>query len=111
MRFCSGILLIAIQINLLTGENILFYFGVTGFSHVSSIWPLAQTLAENGHNVTVFTPFPTKQRVKLGVHINEIVSEELLKLFSSKWDTDADLIRQRMNGNQDSFWYEIDSPL
>jgi len=36
------------------GSNILFYFGVGSYSHRISVWPLAEALANKGHQVTFF---------------------------------------------------------
>lgn len=40
--------------------NIVFFFGVSSYSHRVAVWPLAESLAENGHNVTFISPFPAK---------------------------------------------------
>ena len=40
--------------------NILFFFGLAGYSHRLSVWPLVTALADRGHNVT----FLSTQHVK-----------------------------------------------
>ncbi|ODM96456.1 2-hydroxyacylsphingosine 1-beta-galactosyltransferase [Orchesella cincta] len=40
--------------------NILFFFGVSSYSHRLPAWPLVTGLAEKGHNVTFLSPFKAK---------------------------------------------------
>ena len=45
-----------------TGANILFFFIGGTYSHKLSVWPLACSLADKGHNVTVFSRFKMQPR-------------------------------------------------
>lgn len=40
--------------------NIVFYFAVSSYSHRIPAWPLVEALADQGHNVTFVSPFPSK---------------------------------------------------
>lgn len=75
-------------------ENILFYFVITGYSHVNSIWPLAEKLLDEGHNITVLSSFVPKS---LPDHENltVVLSTEVLAIFSEFWDEGSDLIQAR----------------
>ena len=42
------------------GENILFFFCLSTYSHRVSAWPLVEKLAEKGHNVTFLQPYKNK---------------------------------------------------
>ncbi|CAG7724753.1 unnamed protein product [Allacma fusca] len=43
-----------------SGENILFFFGISTYSHRIPVWPLVEKLVEKGHNVTFVSPFSPK---------------------------------------------------
>ncbi|CAG7726044.1 unnamed protein product [Allacma fusca] len=58
---------LAVQKNV-SGENILFYMGVSNYSHRISIWPLVEKLAELGHNVTFISAHPPKSLANPKVH-------------------------------------------
>jgi glucuronosyltransferase len=54
----SSVLLVAPL--LCHGENILFFFGFSTYSHRIAVWPLVQQLADRGHNVTFYQPISPK---------------------------------------------------
>ena len=47
-------------IELASGSKIVFYFARSTYSHRITVWPLAESLAVRGHNVTFVQPFPPK---------------------------------------------------
>lgn len=104
---CLLIIIVILTSNLVKSENVLFYFGITGFSHLHSAFPLAVALADKGHNVTVFTSYPPKK--KPHPNITTILSEDIRALFQANWDEDADLIRDRLQNNHLAFWYSYSS--
>jgi len=61
--------------------NILFFFGVSTYSHRISVWPLVERLADRGDNVTFFQPFrPKKTHPKVKDFMPFEVMEELNSL-------------------------------
>jgi len=79
------------------GANILFYFGVGTYSHRTSVWPLVETLAERGHNVTFLSSFPPKEP---NPKIHEIVISNTLKL-------DVNFVELRANGVGKQVWFVL----
>ncbi|XP_037034451.1 UDP-glucosyltransferase 2-like isoform X2 [Bradysia coprophila] len=58
--FGSVICLAAALLPMVHSANIVFFFGVSSYSHRVAVWPLAEALAENGHNVSFISPYPAK---------------------------------------------------
>lgn len=77
-------LLVTLQLivfaQLALGANILFFHSLATSSHRTSIWPLAEELADRGHNVTYI--FPMDER-RLGNHpqIVELVPSKMLPII------------------------------
>jgi glucuronosyltransferase len=63
--------------NIASGANILFYWGVSGYSHRISVWPLIEKLAEKGHNITFFSPYPSRNPPDPKFKIIDIVPKNL----------------------------------
>jgi len=60
MNLLQLLLPLGILINISSGANILFFFGMSTYSHRLAVWPLVEKLAEKGHNITFLQPFPNK---------------------------------------------------
>lgn len=58
--FGSVIWLASALLPLVNCANIVFFFGVSSYSHRVAVWPLAESLADNGHNITFISPHPAK---------------------------------------------------
>jgi len=61
------------------GENILFYWGVSGYSHRLAVWPLLEALSARGHNVTFISPRKLKGPPKSESLITDIVPKNLAR--------------------------------
>lgn len=85
----------------LKSAKILFYFGVSTYSHRIIAWPLVETLAARGHEVSFLSPFPIK---KPHPNVTDLVPEVLHDLFISHFGQDSDLIRDRFTGNRQAVW-------
>ncbi|CAL8100648.1 unnamed protein product [Orchesella dallaii] len=63
------------------GASILFFHNVASYSHRVATWPLAQALAQRGHQVTVLSPFYFKEP---NPNITEIVPDSVEK-YVDRW--------------------------
>jgi len=59
LKLCSLILLFFL-FNPIVGEKILFFFGLSSYSHRIAVWPLVEELANKGHQVTFLQPHENK---------------------------------------------------
>ncbi|CAG7697976.1 unnamed protein product [Allacma fusca] len=91
--------LLALQNNV-SAENILFFMGVTNYSHRISIWPLVEKLAELGHNITFMSAHPPRALANPKVH--EFVSKGLQKGIASFVSTN--LIEMRSKVGSARMW-------
>ncbi|OXA57065.1 UDP-glucuronosyltransferase 1-8 [Folsomia candida] len=76
LKLLLQIIFLAQSLNYGEGKNIFFYGGVSGISHRISVWPLVEKLADKGHNVTFFSPFPPKVP---NHKVHEIIPENFLQ--------------------------------
>ncbi|CAL8110970.1 unnamed protein product [Orchesella dallaii] len=79
------------------GSNILFFHGVSTASHRTAIWPLAEKLADAGHNVTYI--FPVTKRLGSHPRIEEFAPSKMVPLigdFVSDFDINIRLNDQEM---------------
>ncbi|XP_021955947.1 UDP-glucuronosyltransferase 2B20-like [Folsomia candida] len=86
-------------------ENILFYWGVSGYSHRISVWGLIDKLVEKGHKVTFISPYEAKVPY-FHPNITDIVP---MNLAEDVGIIRIDFISMRLkNGVQaiDDLWYE-----
>lgn len=84
------------------GKNILFFHLLGTSSHRTAIWPLAEQLAERGHNVTYI--FPLKKRVGSHPKVEEIIPQnvvDVLMHFLGDFD-----INFRLNNTVNQFYME-----
>lgn len=79
------------------GAKILFYFGVSGHSHVSSIWPAIEALGDRGHEITILTSIPPKMSHPA---VSVVFVPEMFEVFKDIWDEGGDLLTGRFIGNQ-----------
>jgi len=70
-------LVLIVGINFVSGANILFYWGVSGYSHRISIWPLVEALSERGHKITFFSPYESRDPPNPKYTIQDIVPKNL----------------------------------
>ncbi|KAJ6643627.1 UDP-glucosyltransferase 2 [Pseudolycoriella hygida] len=88
------------MIPLTKSENIVFFFGVSTYSHRVPAWPLAEALAENGHNVTFVSPFPSKSpNPKIYDYVPKILKE-----WVESWEDLEDVFSDRKTKNPISMW-------
>ena len=80
------------------GANILFYFVISSYSHMNSIWPLIDRLLQNGHNITLVTSVDPNQPPSQNLTV--LVSRDSHDIWNDIWDADADLIKERQAGRQ-----------
>ncbi|CAL8083081.1 unnamed protein product [Orchesella dallaii] len=85
LKFLFIILLSIQDFRITSTKNILFFWGMSGYSHRITIWPLVEKLADKGHNVTFFSPHHPK---KPTVHpnITEIVPTNLFQDIGMGYD-------------------------
>lgn len=86
-------------------KNILFYWGVSGYSHRISVWPIIDKLVEKGHKITFLSPFPPKTP-STHPNITDIVPKGLAQQIGL---INLDFISLRLEkGVQgiDQLWYE-----
>lgn len=86
----------------INSANILVYFGIAGHSHVNTIWPVVDRLANSGHNVTIVSSFLPKST---NPKVTAIYSEEMFNVVKNVWDEGADLVQARLENNQLAVWY------
>ncbi|ODM95815.1 2-hydroxyacylsphingosine 1-beta-galactosyltransferase [Orchesella cincta] len=77
----SFVVLSLITITLVEGANILFVHTVASYSHIVVTRPLAQALAQRGHQVTILSPFYFKEP---NPNITELVPDSVSK-FVDHW--------------------------
>jgi glucuronosyltransferase len=70
--------------------NILFYWAFSGYSHRIAVWPLVEKLVEKGHNVTFFSPTPSKNP---NPKVVEVSSAAVLQRMQ-----DSDFLGTRLKG-------------
>ncbi len=80
--------------------NIVFYFGISSYSHRVPAWPLAEALAGKGHNITFVSPYPSKNP---NPKIRDFVPKNLKK-WSDSFGDSMDVFKNRKNGNTLSNW-------
>lgn len=80
--------------------NIVFYFGISSYSHRVPAWPLAEALAEKGHNITFVSPYPSKNP---NPKIKDFVPKNLKKWSDSLGDS-LDVFEDRKKGNTLNNW-------
>lgn len=84
-RFLSFILLVSITLQCATAANILFFWGVSSYSHRITVWPLVKALADNGHKVTFLSPFEPKSPTT-HPNISELVPKDLFGNLGMNYD-------------------------
>ncbi|CAG7725804.1 unnamed protein product, partial [Allacma fusca] len=86
------------------GENILFFWGLTTYSHRISVWPLVEKLADLGHNVT----FLSSHHPKALAHpkVREVVPKSLSDFHKDTF-TDSLLLNLRYAGEVENLWYGV----
>ncbi|ODM99599.1 UDP-glucuronosyltransferase 1-3 [Orchesella cincta] len=87
----------------ISGNNILFFHSISTRSHRSTIWPLAEKLADAGHNVTYI--FPNEKRIGSHPKIEELTPSKMVKLMSD-FVSDFD-INIRLNDKLDEWNQEV----
>lgn len=80
--------------------NIVFYFGISSYSHRIPAWPLAEALADKGHNVTFVSPFPSKSP---NLKITDYTPTKL-KEWVESWGDLEDVFQDRKNGRLSDGW-------
>jgi len=60
MNLIQLILPFGALIQITSGANILFFFGMSTYSHGVAAWPLVEKLANRGHNITFLHPYANK---------------------------------------------------
>ncbi|KAG5684174.1 hypothetical protein PVAND_013415 [Polypedilum vanderplanki] len=77
----SIVLLTLIIVNLSTASRILFLFPTPSKSHMIIVHALSTALAEKGHHVTVFSPFPLNKKINNHREFESPIRPELKELF------------------------------
>ncbi|CAL8110971.1 unnamed protein product [Orchesella dallaii] len=86
-----------------SGSNILFFHAVSTASHRTAIWPLAEKLADSGHNVTYI--FPIERRMGSHPKIEELTPSKMVPLIAD-FIVDFD-INMRLNDKVDEWTREV----
>ncbi|ODM99116.1 UDP-glucuronosyltransferase 2A3 [Orchesella cincta] len=97
--FCFSLLLSVFSGISVSGSNILFFHAVATASHKIAIWPLAERLADAGHNVTYI--FPVNKKMGSHPKIEELTPSKMVKLMSD-FVSDFD-INIRLNDKVDEW--------
>lgn len=96
-------LIIVISVQTILAGNILFFHLLISQSHRISIWPLAEKLADNGHNVTYI--FPMLPRRESHPKIEELVPSKMVPILDN-YIGDFDL-NLRLNGSINYLMLEV----
>ncbi|CAG7731243.1 unnamed protein product [Allacma fusca] len=99
------ILTFTLSSTLTQGANILFFLGVSTYSHRILVWPLAEKLVELGHDVTFVSSYQPKNP---NPNITEFVSKSLQELIDAKFGDKADLIELRELGEHTKIWDDVE---
>ena len=91
MNLLQLLLPLGVLTPIISGANILFFFGMSTYSHRVPVWPLVEKLADKGHNITFLQPFANKSPHP---KVTEIVSP---KEFATALD-DFNFIELRLQG-------------
>jgi len=83
--------------------NILFFFGAGTYSHRILVWPLVETLAERGHNLTFFSAFTPKSP---NPKVIEVHPEPLRHFAKGMFGPDSNLFNRRVENTHQSVWFE-----
>ncbi|ODN01700.1 UDP-glucuronosyltransferase 1-8 [Orchesella cincta] len=84
-KFLCTVLFLVQNLQITSTKNILFFWGMSGYSHRITIWPLVEKLASSGHNVTFFSPHHPKKPT-MHPNITEIVPSNLFKDIGMDYD-------------------------
>jgi len=104
--FFVSLLLLSVS-NEVFGKNILFFFGLASQSHRMAVWPLVETLAEKGHNVTFFfgsTPKFTHPQVV------EFSANDMVNFAERMGLRDFDMLGRRLihgKSNVETVWNDF----
>lgn len=82
------------------GANIVFYFGVSSYSHRVPAWPLVGALADRGHNVTFISPFAAKNP---NPKVHDYVPTKV-KEWVDTWEDLEDVFQDRKTGRLMDGW-------
>ncbi|XP_035701550.1 UDP-glucuronosyltransferase 1A1 isoform X1 [Folsomia candida] len=83
--------------------NILFFFGLSSYSHRIAAWPLTEALAARGHKVTFLSPYPAKTP---SPNVTDYVPV-CLKEWVDTWDEIERFNDLRLSGEMELEWYKI----
>ncbi|XP_021956809.1 UDP-glucuronosyltransferase 1-7C [Folsomia candida] len=97
------IILIGTTLNVSHGVNIMFFFGLSSYSHRIIAWPLVESLAARGHNVTFVSPFPSKSPNPAGV--TDYVPKSMVPWLV--FDEKAPFFKDRVAGRIEWNWFTL----
>lgn len=80
--------------------NIVFYFALSTYSHRIPAWPLVEALADQGHNVTFVSPFPSKSP---NPKVNDYVPKKF-KEWVDSWGDLEDVFENRKMDKEIDAW-------
>ncbi|CAL8110972.1 unnamed protein product [Orchesella dallaii] len=99
---CAVLFLNTLAGSSVSGSNILFFHAVSTASHRTAIWPLAEKLADSGHNVTYI--FPVERKMGSHPKIEELTPSKMVPLVAEFVDFD---INMRLNDKVDEWAYAV----
>ncbi len=76
----GSVLILLANSHIILSENILFFHALATYSHRTSIWTLAEELADQGHNVTCI--FPLETRRESHPKIEELVPSKVIPILN-----------------------------
>jgi glucuronosyltransferase len=77
---------------------------LSSYSHRIGMWPLVESLASRGHNVTFVSPFPSKS--PLAPNITDLVPKSLAQMILN-WDVVTQFYEKRVKGQQEWDWFKM----
>jgi len=106
MRLVQSLLL-AVLISSSNSANVLFFFGISTYSHRIAVWPLVEKLIELGHGVTFHQPFhPKFPHPK----VREFFPKSLEAKLSATGHFTPNLITARIQGGRLGSQLPVDLP-
>ena len=86
------------------GANILFFVGITNYSHRMAMWPLVQALADRGHSVTFLSAHPPGPLAH--AKVTEVIPTSVVEMMKKFQDTDL-LGRRLRNEDETVLWTDV----
>jgi len=95
-----------IFLSIVDGARILFFFGLSTYSHRILVWPLVQELTKRGHEVTYFSSSPNRNP-KSDPKVGDFVPSAVTEFYKGEGIMNLNLLHSRLDGVLVEKWNEM----